>query len=202
MKYSQMPQRLFFETITRDILAWCQFPKHQPNLPSWVPDFSSTLREPCGSYKCRTLIKPLFSAFGTSDVKISAENTLDSTGMITMSGLTIDAIKELGTVWENPTNADDSRDVPLFLDEIAYFCSQAQSVPRPILQDPKFWSEALWRIPCADQEYRGPARERAGVTAQDGFRELIARYNNDHTGYEDPLRTAAFTRYYTIPPLE
>jgi hypothetical protein len=201
--YNKKPYEVFTDTAKAllrnnytDILAWCQFPKQQPNLPSWVPDFTSTLREPYGSYKCRTLIKPLFSASGSSDVTISAENTSDSPSTITISGLTIDTINEVGSVWENPKNADDSRDVPLFLDEIAYFCSQAQSAPKPIVRDPKFWSEAFWRIPCADQEYHGPARERAGATAQDGFREVVDKYNNDHTGYEDPLRTASFTRYY------
>jgi hypothetical protein len=180
-----------------DILAWCQFPKEQPNLPSWVPDFSSTLREPYGSYKCRTLTKALFSTSGSSNVKISTESSFNSPGNITMCGLTLDTIKELGSLWTNPGSDDDTKDVPLFLDEIAYFCSEAQSAPRPTPQDPNFWSEALWRIPCADQEYRGPARERAEGTAKHGFHELIARYNTDLSGYGDPSRTAAFTRYYT-----
>lgn len=180
-----------------DILAWCQFPKGLPNIPSWVPDFSSTLREPYGAYKCTTLREPLFNASGLSDVNILAENSLNDISTITMSGLTLDTIRELGSLWKDPIDADNSGDVILFLNQIAHYCNQAQRAPRPISRDPQFWAEALWRIPCADQEYHGFVRRRAEATAEDGYREMIARYKNEISGYEDPIRTAAFTRYNT-----
>ena len=176
-----------------DILAWCQFPKDQPNLPSWVPDFSSTFREPYGSYKCRQLMEPLFSASGSRDVHISPENSIKESSTITMSGLTLDTINERGSVLEN----DDPQVVTLFLNEIARYCTQAQRAPRPISQAPQFWSEALWRIPCADQEFHAAGRRRAELAAQSGFHEMIARYNNETSAYEDPVRTAAFTGYHT-----
>jgi hypothetical protein len=60
--YTEVAKTLLTHNYT-DILSWCQFPKGQPGLPSWVPDFSVPLREPYGSYKTRAPPwKPLFNA--------------------------------------------------------------------------------------------------------------------------------------------
>jgi hypothetical protein len=67
-----------------DVLSWCRFPKRQPDLPSWVPDFGLPLPEPIGSYQCYTPpLKPLFRASGTSQVKISMGNNPENPKILT-----------------------------------------------------------------------------------------------------------------------
>jgi hypothetical protein len=82
-----------------DVLSWCRFPKPQPDLPSWVPDFNAALPNPLASYKCRAPPwKPLFSASGSSKVKILNDNNTTDTRLLTISGLTVDTIEELGKI--------------------------------------------------------------------------------------------------------
>jgi hypothetical protein len=62
--------------------------------------------------------------------------------------------------------------------------------------DPQFWAEALWRVPCADQQWHEYARRRAQLGAEDGFQELVARNRGEISGLTDEVKSRAWTRYY------
>ncbi|KAE9368056.1 HET-domain-containing protein [Stipitochalara longipes BDJ] len=171
-----------------DVLSWCRFPK--PDLPSWVPDFRLPLPEPIGSYQCRAPPwKPLFHASGTNQVKISMGDNSENTKTLTMSGLSVDTIEELGKPW-------DGEDESTFLTQILHFCDRAQALPQPISTDPQFWDEVLWRLPCADQQWHEYTRRRAQPGAEQGLWEIFARMSGERSGYTDEVKKAAWTRYY------
>jgi len=80
-----------------DMLSWCQKPddpnlepKEEMNgLPSWVPDFSSPVRDPCGeSQKSK-----LFSASGSRGVFCLPTNSTDP-NRLSLAGRRIDTIKQ------------------------------------------------------------------------------------------------------------
>lgn len=176
-----------------DVLSWCRFPK--PGLPSWVPDFTAPLPDPLCSYKCRAPPwKPLFSASGSSKVKILNENDITDTRLLTLSGLAVDVIEELGTPWKAVDN--EAASMSLLFSEVANFWNRAQDFPCPVSVDPQFWEEALWRIPCADQQWHEYTRRRAKLGAQDGLLEILNRNRGEMSGFRDEVKAAAWQRYY------
>jgi hypothetical protein len=177
-----------------DVLSWCRFPKAQSDLPSWVPDFSVTPSEPIASYKYRAPPwKPIFSASGSSQVKVSTENHLDDPRRLTISGFTVDTIDEVGTPCKAYQNATS---VNLLFSEIAYLLDRAQTLPNPVSTDPQFWSEALWRVPCADQQWHEYSRRRAQTGAEAGLWEILGRYGGDLSGYADEVKATSWIRYW------
>jgi Heterokaryon incompatibility protein (HET) len=133
------------------ILAWSQRPKYVEGLPSWVPDFSAPIREPCGEDH---QAGALFSASGNRTVSI-----LRSTDTVTLGllGTRIGTIKELGTAWEPSINGPVDREaVQLLLNEVEAFCDRSS-----FFATQEQASDAKMRIPCADQAARGLTRWRA-----------------------------------------
>jgi hypothetical protein len=178
-----------------DVLSWCRFRNGQSDLPSWVPDFSVELPEPINSHKHKAPPwKPLFSASGTTKVKISAENHAENPRLLIISGFTVDTIEEVGSPWK-PEN-DYKSSVDQLFEEIADGWNRAQKLPDPVSADPKFWSEALWRVPCADQQWHDYSRRRAQVGAEAGVWEILARIKGDLSGYGDEVKQTAWRRYY------
>jgi len=178
-----------------DVLSWCRFQNGQSDLPSWVPDFSVNLPEPINSYKSKAPPwKPIFSASGTTNVKISAESHAENLRLLTISGFTVDTIEEVGAPWK-PEN-DYSSSVHLLFEEIAECWDRAQKLQTPVSADPKFWSEALWRVPCADQQWHEYSRRRAHIGAEAGVWEILARIGGDMSGYADEVKQTAWMRYY------
>jgi hypothetical protein len=196
--YTEVARTMLTHNYT-DILSWAHSSKSPLGIPSWVPDFNAPLREPYGSYKTRgPPWKPLFCATLGSEVKITTPSPLCKPNNIVMSGFTVDTIKRLGTEeWTQPAADWYWPGVQTFLTEIKQFLEEAEKLPMPLMKDQKFWDEAFWRIPCADQEYHGYARRRAEVTAEEGLCELIARMYGNNSGYDDMKKTAAFRKYET-----
>jgi len=196
--YTETARALLRQNHT-DILSWCSTPKAVPGLPSWVPDFSSKLRDPIGSYKSKPPSwTPLFNASRSHEVKISVSPT-EKTDSITLSGLSLDTIKELGEPWEKATGDNFWEPTTKFLYKILEFVNAAQKLENPISRDSSFWEEAFWRTPCADQELISYYRRRAvitgEVTAEAGCCEVIARMRFDLSGYSDTARNEAFKKY-------
>jgi hypothetical protein len=178
-----------------DVLSWCRFSNGQSDLPSWVPDFSVTLLEPISSYKCRAPPwKPLFSASGTTKVKVSTESYAENPRFLYILGLTVDTIEEVGAPWK--AEDDYKTSVNLLFEQIAEFWDRAQNLPHPVSTDPDFWSEALWRVPCADQQWHEYSRRRAHIGAEAGVWEILARNRGDLSGYADEAKQTAWRRYY------
>ncbi len=196
--YTEVAKALLAHNYT-DILSWGHSSKSLLDLPSWVPDFSVPLREPYGSYKTKAPPwKPLFNATLGSEVKISTQSPLCKPNNIVISGFGVDTIKKLGTEeWTQPATDWYWPGVQTFLTEIKQFLEEAEKLPMPLMKDQKFWDEAFWRIPCADQEYHGYTRRRAEVTAEEGLCEVIARMYGNNSGYYDVKKKDAFRKYDT-----
>jgi hypothetical protein len=85
-----------------DMLSWCQKPddpnlepKEEMNgLPSWVPDFSSPVRDPCGESQN----SKLFSASGSRGVFCLPTNPTHP-NRLSLAGRRIGTIKQTGTHW-------------------------------------------------------------------------------------------------------
>lgn len=108
---------------------------------------------------------------------------------LTMSGLRVDAIEELGLPWDGENETS-------FLTQILNFCDRAQTLPQPVSTDPQFWEEAPWRLPCADQQWHEYTRRRAQPGAERGLMEIFARNSGDRSGYTDEVKETAWKRYY------
>ncbi len=92
---------LCFETVALTFFPGVDFRNGQSDLPSWLPDFSVDLPELINSYKSKAPPwKPIFSASGVTEVKISAENHVENPRLVIISGLTVDTIEEVGTPWK------------------------------------------------------------------------------------------------------
>ncbi|KAK0108148.1 hypothetical protein ONS95_002970 [Cadophora gregata] len=182
-----------------DVLSWCRSrSKSNRTLPTWVPDFSMPLPEPLGSYKHRGQPwEPLFNASGTNEVKISASN---KPGQLTMSGIIVDTIETVGTPWKRENCQQTATLLDLSLDtllgEIHGACQLARTKSPPISSDSNFWQEALWRIPCADQQWHDYTRRRADPAAQAGLLEIIDRNSGERSGYTDEGKKTAWRKYH------
>jgi len=164
-----------------DILAWCQKPDdphQQPKedlrgLPSWVPDFSSPIRDPCGEAKKLRL----FSASGHRDVSCLPVIPDVYSPTLAITGSIVDTIESLGCHWApgldcgfNYLAAKD------FFADIEALCDESYGRLSSILQDPERLGEAKWRIPCADQVFTVTARrQRVANTTKEGYHELKQR---------------------------
>jgi len=147
------------------ILAWCQQPTSVEQFPSWVPDFSSHIREPCGEDH---QTGALFCASGSTALsQISIFQGADRY-LLELLGTKIDTIAELGTAWEplvdSPFNREGAQQL---LNEVETFCTRSL-----LLSTPEQASDAKMRIPCADQAGYGASRSRASSLIREEYKYL------------------------------
>ena len=157
-----------------DILSWCQHSKRLRDLPSWVPDFSTRIRDPCGDPKKFGL----FSASGQHTVCCPTEPT-HSLDVLPMTGTFVDTIMRTGRVWTPGLDCDFNYDnASAFFDDIEEFCKESQGSSSECSKDTERWAEAVWRIPCADLMWTTTQRHRATNDAAEGYKELKQRIAN------------------------
>lgn len=160
------------------ILAWCQQPTGVEQFPSWVPDFSSHIREPCGEDH---LAGALFCASGSTALsQISVSQGADRY-LLRLLGTKIDTIAELGTAWEplvdSPFNREGAQQL---LNEVETFCHRSL-----LLSTPEQVSDAKMRIPCANQAGYGASRSRASSSIREEY-ELL-RLPETYTSDKVPM---------------
>ncbi|KAK0508999.1 hypothetical protein JMJ35_008370 [Cladonia borealis] len=157
-----------------DILSWCQHSKKLKDLPSWVPDFSTRIRDPCGDPKRYGL----FSASGQHNVCCPTEPT-HSLNFLPMTGTTVDTIMRTGRLWTPGLDCDFNYDkASALFEDIEEFCKQSQGSSSECSKDTGRWAEAVWRIPCADQMWTSNRRCRATIDAAEGYKEIKQRIAN------------------------
>lgn len=136
------------------ILTWCQQSRRVEGLPSWVPDFSSDIRQPCGEDSSKG---PLFCASG--NMKFPGIQTISYTDKrsLGLCGIKVDIIANLGTTWNRPLDVPfDSIVAQRLIDEVEAFCKQSS-----LYSSDSMKLDASMRVPCADQAIRGQSRRRA-----------------------------------------
>ena len=156
-KYSEIDQQIY-TNVTKAlikhrhliILGWCQQPKAIPSLPSWVPDFSAPIREPC----CDNLYQSPFSASGQRPVSIPPANS-HGPNILALRGTTVDTMLDVGTPWRPGLDSDfNYRAAGILFAEIKAFCARSWEIDPSKWPDTKIITYAIWKFPCAEQEAR------------------------------------------------
>jgi hypothetical protein len=170
-----------------DILSLNQFPKNQRNLPSWVPDWTSYIQRPCGSYK----VDECYQACGEKEACIEFQSLPGGCQILKIKGGTVDTITKVGEPWlptlldwQEWTYSDDR--CATFFDSIAAFCAESDTLGCDIYKDPLQRLEAPWRIPCANKarDSRGtPCKPNAsGTEILEGYTYIQNRRNTATLG--------------------
>ncbi|KAH6683556.1 heterokaryon incompatibility protein [Plectosphaerella plurivora] len=134
-----------------DFLAYSQFPKKVEGLPSWVPDWSSSLLTARGYVDLKT---PAFSAGGHG----AAEgHRYDSKAKsLTLQGVLVDRVFKIGvssmTVEHGPTllSGIEHMSAKTFFDEIDAFIKQASTIERSPLHEASEEVRHLTKIRLSD----------------------------------------------------
>jgi hypothetical protein len=128
--YSKSCQRVYQETALAffgqghiDLLAYCQFPKTIPDLPSWVPDWNMPLRYPCTK-------PPWVSKFSASGNTAHKQEMIEvQPGRLEVKGVALDTVISYGNVWDPDWDTPLDRATALaFIDEVFDLCNQSPRV--------------------------------------------------------------------------
>ena len=153
-----------------NILAWSQQDKSVHGLPTWVPDFSCPIRQPCGENDRMGSEGAIFFASGKQPSSILS---LESQSVIGLRGVFVDTVASVGTPWVPAVNSPfDYEGAINFFNEIEHLCKLSQELESKISRKGEKWSEAMWRIPCADQEAKSSGRVRASSSIHSAYLEL------------------------------
>lgn len=154
-----------------DILAFSQFPKHYKNLPTWVPDWTTAVQQPCGG--CTTDAQ--FSASGETSVCNVPTLSSDTKRLIALHGARVDTISQVGAPWQPDDSGHNWAQSVTFISDIESFCTDSDRIALPIYKFPEQRKVAVWRIPCGDLDRLSVVCKRARSTGPDvlkGFRLL------------------------------
>lgn len=106
-----------------DILAYCQFPKNLPQLPSWVPDWSMTLKAPSSD----VVFGSEFQACGPLSTEGNVQINIHE---VTLQGILVDTIRERSELCWSP-NWLQRLDVVAaqgYIQEISRYCSRSPRI--------------------------------------------------------------------------
>lgn len=139
------------------ILSWCQQSQTRiERLPSWVPDFSSLIRQPCGEFE--QIGTTSFCASGNRIISPSPILRSADKNLLSLLGTRIGTVAELGTAWEPEWDTRFNREAARqLLIEVENFCNRSAL----LLPVPERLVDAKMRIPCADQADNDTGRSRA-----------------------------------------
>lgn len=171
-----------------DILVLSQFPKSkrddEPDLPSWVPDWTSHIQRRYGNYRSDNC----HEADGQQKASISFASLPRGQKVLHIKGCAVDTITGLGEPWL-PTILDwqewtrsESR-CAAFFSSVAKFCAESDRLGHNIYKHPSQRLEAHWRIPCTNK-----TRQALGTICRpsDSGIELFEAYTYINNGGRDP----------------
>lgn len=172
--YSTVTRSLIRNGFT-DVLAWAQpGVKKITDLPSWVPDYSSTIYESLCSQGQAIPRFPRFRACGATKYSDADTRRFDPL-VLPVHGRKLDEVLSAGRRWfprldqsflllrddiETGLRRDTSWDqLSLFLDDVRDLVRQAGMIDRRNTavgqggsgKSPRATPDAIWRVPCCDQ---------------------------------------------------
>ncbi|OAL48315.1 HET-domain-containing protein [Pyrenochaeta sp. DS3sAY3a] len=133
-----------------DILALAQHPKFVDGLPSWVPDWTSSLQR---SFAYQSAIDkvPFFSA---SKGALSLIDTPEEQ-ILGLEGFKVDEIEEIAGIWEGAQEygkGDQHEAYIAYLAQIKLLCLLSENKQKDIYSSLSRRKESLWRVPIGDIE--------------------------------------------------
>lgn len=164
--YSQDPE-LLYEKLARaligqghvDILTYCRSQKLK--LPSWVPDWTALTNNTWSDDGTWSL----FSASPTAPPRLKPDcgSSSETSGVLQMRGIRIDAILECGSVWAAPLKAPFNLAAArtLFAEVKTFLGVAAKYAPAER-------TEAAWRIPVGDKETHPKSGQWQRATPKSG----------------------------------
>lgn len=180
--YSSSCEEVYTESTKRildqgfvDIISYCQ-PSRDKSLPTWVPDWRNMTFAPIAYHAWNDALTT--PACGT--VSELPTVTVDSSGILTLSGTVVDTIKEFGSLWEPDWVGDlDPTDCHRYFQEIKRFTAQSTRIS---VEEEE---AATARIIIADWEFASePARCEDSFTL-DSYRRLEASFGAANTSQDD-----------------
>jgi hypothetical protein len=189
--YTKSSEEVYYETALKflrqghiDILLYCQFPRILESLPTWVPDWSMEIFNPCAQ-------PPWMCKFSASGETLSKQRVSESqVGSLGLQGISVDTVAEYGDLWNpNWSKPLDRRAALEFIDNILQLCKKS---PR-IRTDEEFLDAA--RIAAVDGAYyylREPSGGRVLddlVRYERGYDEMISgkSQEEEESWYEQAL---------------
>jgi hypothetical protein len=132
------------------ILSFCQFPKTQPGLPSWVPDWSVPLKLPLEHVtKFETYDKRFSAAKDTEASCTFRDESETNLHILSVSGVLVDTVSELGeTLTETEDLTEKLKSALQWLKALEQFSDSNTTIVTQKLQSQE---EAIWRTPIQDQ---------------------------------------------------
>ncbi|KAK4451556.1 heterokaryon incompatibility protein-domain-containing protein [Podospora aff. communis PSN243] len=201
-----------------DVLSWSQRSQKQIlNLPSWVPDFSSTIYEPLCSQGQSKPWLPRFDASAGRAAAIwsSAEDAEPSSNILSLLGVTLHEVSSIGGIWYPRDNQHQyhsengllhgatmcSRSasyaaIRKFLDEIRKLSSAPAIEGSELKIDVN--EEIACRVACADQLVLDSKLSRAptdGTDSRDYYLGALRAVEN-HLNHERDERLDSKARPY------
>jgi hypothetical protein len=184
-----------------DILAFSQWIKTDPDVPSWVPDWRKEAKEPFGQLPWDTA----YSASGSTTFASHLGQTL-SISHLEMNGFLVDSIESLKPQCNNGEwlGFQHRHEACTYLQDIMALCqiSNEKLVQSgvEIYHDPSVRERAYQRVPVADLYSTGLVRRATIDECHLGHTEVITDYiqrkkNGPSAGA--PL-TNTFKSYYTM----
>ncbi|KAF1829194.1 HET-domain-containing protein [Decorospora gaudefroyi] len=134
-----------------DILALAQHPKLVQGLPSWVPNWTSTVQKSF-AYQAGVDNAPFFSA---SKDALGLIDTPEEQ-ILGLEGFKVDEIEEIAGIWEGSEEywrAGDQYEAHFaYLAQIKALCVLSESKEKNIYSSLSRRKEAVWRLPIGDIE--------------------------------------------------
>ncbi|KAK6218965.1 heterokaryon incompatibility protein [Colletotrichum tabaci] len=147
------------------VLSFAQFPKDVNGLPSWVPDWRSTLTLSY-LFTFEDIDGLPIRAAGDSSVEVVPTGDPSVLGI---RGLVVDIVEETGDVWDSDAGSESRfRN----LQTIKTLCDKSSGRGYEIYESSERRAEAAWRVPVGDLFW----------SREDGYRRAIS---SDGAYYED-----------------
>jgi hypothetical protein len=182
--------RALLESGQVDLLWFCQLSKSKIGhmLPSWVPDWTGDIKTPYGS-DFSSSSRP-FAASG--DAKAQVGRVGSNERCITLQGVLVDEVVEVGKIWEETSGSNSHRSdlkvaglisgkgfhmkiVSPYIQELNLFFDE--TLRNGTALDPSVIEEARWRTPIGDKEWEDEvaSTRRSTTQSRDIYLEVCRR---------------------------
>ncbi|KAF4945222.1 hypothetical protein FGADI_12121 [Fusarium gaditjirri] len=106
-----------------DILAYCQFPRDSPGIPSWAPDWRMMIRSPCTG-------PPWVNDFSASGQTLSQQSvSSSSTGIVELQGIIIGSVRECESIWDPDWSKPlDHASAMEYLEHVRVMCEKSPTI--------------------------------------------------------------------------